>query len=344
MNKKIIRKTYKGKALFLLLCAVVLAVAYNAFYGNAVREQNTIYINSNSEYDTIRNAVFVSIKSPIKQKAFDIYAKRINLQRRIKAGYYKIEKGQSVIRIARVLALGEQSPVHLVISEARTLPQLAGKIASQIECDSVTLLRAMQNREMRASVGYVKDSLIALFLPNTYQVWWSVKPEQLLQRMKRESDSFWNSQRKEKARKAGFTPYQVMTLASIVYEETKEKSEMPKIAGVYVNRLRKGMPLQACPTVKYAMGRFDLKRVMHKHLKYRSPFNTYINKGLPPAPICIPSLSAIEAVLSYEKSDYLFFCAKPEFDGKHNFARTLKEHNKNADAYAKALDKLNKSN
>ncbi len=344
MNKKIIRKAHKGKVIFALLCAVVLAVAYNTFYGDAVREQNTIYINSDTDYNTVRSSVFASVRSSIKQKAFDIYAKRINLQKRIKAGYYKIEKGQSVIRIARVLALGEQSPVNLVINEARTLPQLAGKIASQIECDSVTLLKAMQNRELRASVGYVKDSLIALFLPNTYQVWWSIKPEQLLQRMKRESDTFWNSKRKEKARKAGFTPYQVMTLASIVYEETKDKGEMRKIAGVYVNRLRKGMPLQACPTVKYAMGRFDLKRVMHKHLKYRSPFNTYINKGLPPAPICIPSLSAIEAVLNYEKSDYLFFCAKPEFDGKHNFARTLKEHNKNADAYAKALDKLNKSN
>ena len=342
MNKKNIRKRDRGIVLIALLCTVVLTVAYHTFYGNAVCKQNTIYINSNTDYDTIRNAVFVSVESPIKQKAFDIYAKRINLQKRIKAGYYKINKGQSIIRIARTLALGEQSPVNLVIGNARTLPQLAGKIASQIECDSLTLLRAMQNRELRASVGYVKDSLIALFLPNTYQVWWSVKPEQLLQRMQRESNNFWNAKRKEKARNAGFTPYQVMTLASIVYEETKEKSEMPKIAGVYINRLRKGMPLQACPTVKYAMGEFDLKRIMHKHLKYRSPFNTYINKGLPPAPICIPSLAAIEAVLNYENNDYLFFCAKPEFDGKHNFARTLKEHNKNAEAYAKALNKLSK--
>ena len=342
MSKKFIRKTHRGTIVTIFLCAVILIVARNAFYGNAVSEHNSIYINSDTDYNQVRNSVFFSVESPIKRKAFDIYAKRINLQKRIKAGYYKIEKGQSVIRIARALALGEQSPVNLVIGEARTLPQLAGKIASQIECDSLTLLRAMQNRELRASVGYVKDSLIALFLPNTYQVWWSVKPEQLLQRMKRESDTFWNSKRKEKARNAGFTPYQVMTLASIVYEETKEKSEMPKIAGVYINRLRKGMPLQACPTVKYAMGEFDLKRIMHKHLKYRSPFNTYVNKGLPPAPICIPSLAAIEAVLNYEKSDYLFFCAKPEFNGKHNFARTLKEHNKNAEAYAKALDKLSK--
>ena len=342
MNKKNIRKRHREAMLLALLCAVVLTVAYHSFYGNAVSRQNTIYINSNTEYETVRNAVFVSVESPLKQKAFDIYAEHINLQKRFKPGYYKIKDGLSVIRIARILALGEQSPVNLVIGHARTLPQLAGKIASQIECDSLTLLRAMQNRELRASVGYVKDSLIALFLPNTYQIWWSVKPEQLLQRMQRESNNFWNQKRKEKARNAGLTPYQVMTLASIVYEETKVNSEMPKIAGVYINRLRKGMPLQACPTVKYAMGAFDLKRIMHKHLKYRSPFNTYINKGLPPAPICIPSLSAIEAVLNYEKSDYLFFCAKPEFDGKHNFARTLKEHNKNADAYAKALDKLSK--
>ena len=179
MNKKFIRKTHRGTIVIILLCAVILTVARNAFYGNAVSEQNTIYINGDTNYSQVRNAVFFSIESSIKRKAFDIYAKRINLQKRIKAGYYKLEKGQSVIRIARALALGEQSPVNLVISEARTLPQLAGKIASQIECDSLTLLRAMQNRELRASVGYVKDSLIALFLPNTYQVWWSVKPEQL---------------------------------------------------------------------------------------------------------------------------------------------------------------------
>ena len=324
--------------------AVALAITYNAFYGNAVTRPTTLYVGSDTEYASVRTVVGEAIGSGLRGSAFDLYARRINLATRVKAGYYRLERGQSVIRIARMLALGEQSPVHLVVGEARTLPQLAGKLSRQIEADSASLLKALNNKALRKEVGYIRDSLIALFLPNTYQVWWSITPEALVRRMKRESDTFWNSERREQARKAGLTPYEVMTLASIVYEETKQVGEMPKIAGVYVNRLRKGMALQACPTVKYAMGDFGLKRVLHKHLKYRSPFNTYINRGLPPAPICIPSLAAIDAVLNYERSSYLYFCAKPTFDGTHNFARTLSEHNRNAAEYAKALNRASKNN
>ena len=323
-----------------LMGVAIVAVLYSAFYGKAVESEKVIYIYPTSSQSEIVAEVRSSLRSILHRRAFDHYAKKLNLQERLKGGRYVLREDESVIRIVRKLALGEQTPVNLVIGEARTLPQLAGKIASQIEADSVTLLRAMRNKRIRKELGLVRDSTIALFIPNTYEVWWNISPEKLLHRISRENSRFWNEERTAKLKRCRLSKYQVMTLASIVYEETKNREEMPKIAGVYINRLRKGIALQACPTVKYAMGNFGLKRILHKHLRYRSPFNTYLNRGLPPAPICIPSVAAIDAVLNYTDHNYLYFCARPEFDGRHNFARTLSEHNANAQKYAKALEQL----
>ena len=324
-----------------VIAVAVVAVLYSAFYGKAIENEKVIYIYPTSEHSDIIAEVRSSLRSSLHRRAFDHYAKRLNLQARLKGGRYVLSEDESVIRIVRKLVLGEQTPVRLVIGEARTLPQLAGKIASQIEADSATLLQAMNNKQIRKELGLVKDNTIALFIPDTYEVWWNISPEKLLHRISRENSRFWNEERTAKLKRCRLSKYQVMTLASIVYEETKNREEMPKIAGVYINRLRKGIPLQACPTVKYAMGDFGLKRVLHKHLRYRSPFNTYLNRGLPPAPICIPSVAAIDAVLNYTDHNYLYFCARPEFDGRHNFARTLSEHNRNSQRYSEALKRLN---
>ena len=336
MTKKNLRLPLRVAA----MVAGVFIVLYAAFYGKAVESEKVICISSTTQYGDIAEELRSSLRSLLHRKAFDFYAKRLNLAERLKAGRYLLSEGESVIRVVRKLALGEQTPVKLVVGEARTLPQLAGKLSKQIEADSATLLRVMRNKQIRKELGYVKDSLIAMFIPNTYEVYWAVTPEQLLQRMKREYNAFWSEGRTAKLKRCRLSKYEVMTLASIVYEETKNREEMPKIAGVYINRLRRKIALQACPTVKYAMGDFALQRILHKHLTYRSPFNTYINRGLPPAPICIPSIEAIDAVLNYTEHDYLYFCARPEFDGRHNFARTLKEHNANAKKYAKAISKL----
>ena len=336
MTKKNLRLPLRIAA----MVAGVFIVLYAAFYGKAVESEKVIYISSTTQYGDIAEELRSSLRSLLHRKAFDFYAKRLNLAERLKAGRYLLAEGESVIRVVRKLALGEQAPVKLVVGEARTLPQLAGKLSKQIEADSATLLRVMYNKQIRKELGYVKDSLVAMFIPNTYEVYWAVTPEQLLQRMKREYNAFWSVEREAKLKRCRLSKYEVMTLASIVYEETKNREEMPKIAGVYINRLRRKIALQACPTVKYAMGDFALQRILHKHLTYRSPFNTYINRGLPPAPICIPSIEAIDAVLNYTEHDYLYFCARPEFDGRHNFARTLKEHNANAQKYAKAISKL----
>lgn len=339
MKKKKFKRLFVTLAIVSILATATVGGLYYLFYGQAIENETKIYIGADTSYDEIVAQIAPSLRSGAHRSAFDFYAQRLQLDKRHRSGYYVLSRGESVIRIVRKLALGEQTPVKLRIGEARTLPQLAGKLSKQIEADSATLLSVMRSTQIRKELGYVKDSTIALFIPNTYEVYWNISPEQLLQRMSRENSNFWNEERTAKLKRCGLLKYEAMTLASIVYEEVKIPSEMRMIAGVYLNRLRQKIALGACPTVKYALGDFELKRILHKHLKYKSPFNTYINLGLPPAPICIPSTEAIDAVLNFEAHNYLYFCARPELDGRHNFARTLKEHNANARKYAEALNK-----
>ena len=334
------KKVLKSLLWVAIVAVCGLTLLYSAFYGKAVDAERVIYINQTTQYSEIVEQLRPALRSKLHQQAFDFYAKRLNLEKRFKTGRYVFREGESVIRLVRRLVLGEQTAVKLVIGEARTLPQLAGKLANQIEADSATLLYAMRNKQIRKELGFVKDSTIAMFVPNTYEVYWDITPEKLLHRIKREYDRFWSAERTAKLERCKLSKYEVMTLASIVYEETKIPAEMRMIAGVYINRLRGKIALGACPTIKYAMGDFELQRILHKHLTYRSPFNTYINRGLPPAPICVPNIEAIDAVLDYAEHKYLYFCARPELDGRHNFARTLKEHNANAQKYAKAIERL----
>ena len=342
MNSKFLKKIFVCGIFIGALVIATLIVGYNSFYGAAISKSQQIFVTTDTKCEQLTEDITNSISSKLKICAFNFYASHLNLKNRLKAGHYTIKEGMSAISIVRMLVLGEQAPINLVIGEARTLPQLAGKISKQIMADSVAIIDAMYNRDLRAELGYKRDSLIAMFIPNTYQVYWTITPTKLLERMKRESDTFWSESRKAKLATMGMNSYQAMTLASIVYEETKNRGEMPKIAGVYINRLRKKMPLQACPTVKYALGDFSLTRILHRHLQVDSPFNTYRNQGLPPAPICIPSVAAIDAVLNYQQSCYLYFCARPEFDGTHNFAKTLSEHNANSRKYNEALARLKK--
>lgn len=229
--------------------------------------------------------------------------------------------------------------MRIAVNNVRTPEQLARKLARQIDADSAAIMRALASKELAAEVGFDTLTLFSMFIPDTYEVWWTVSPEEFVRRMKREYDRFWTPERDALRARSGLSRLEVMTLASIVYEETRKTDEMPRIAGVYINRLRRGIPLQADPTVKYAMRDFGLRRILYRHLKYPSPYNTYINKGLPPSPICMPGKNAIDAVLNFEEHDYLFFCARPAFDGYHNFARTLREHNANARAYSAELNR-----
>ena len=339
MSKKSLKRFARFVVFVMVLGATTLGAGYYAFYGKAIDNELVVRIGKKSSYADIVGQIRPALRTPLHRLAFDFYAKRLGLERRYDVGYFSFGGDVNVIRIVRKIVLGEQIPVNLVVSGARTLPQLAERLSKQLDVDATTLLAEMRDETLRAEFGFEKDSTIAMFIPNTYQVYWDISPEKLLRRMHKEYNRFWNESRTAKLERCKLSKYEVMTLASIVYEETKVKDEMARISGVYINRLRKNMRLQADPTVKYAMGDFSIKRVLRKHLKYESPFNTYTNAGLPPAPICIPSIAAIDAVLNFEDHDYIFFCARPTFDGYHNFAKNYSEHLRNARAYQAELNK-----
>ena len=340
MKKKNIRRFWIGALILSILGCIFAVYTRHSFYGQALDKELVVTVTESTTYAELEASIRPVLHSSAHRKAFDYYAKRLNLRTKFREGDYTFSKEESVVSIVRKLVSGNRRSVKLVIGEARTLPQLAGKLSKQIKADSTTLLLAMRNEQIRKELGYVKDSTIAMFIPNTYEVYNNISAEDLLRRISRENSRFWSEERTAKLERCKLSKYEVMTLASIVYEETKRPDEMRMIAGVYINRLRAGWTLGACPTVKYAIGDFSLKRVLAKHTKYDSPFNTYKYAGLPPAPICIPSIDAIDAVLNYEEHKYFYFCASPDLDGSNVFARTLKEHNINAKKYQRALDRL----
>ncbi len=265
-------------------------------------------------------------------------AKLMKYPESIKPGRYFIKAGMNNLEIIRKLRSGNQDPVRLTFNNARTKEDLAGKIAKQLEFDSVSLLNQMNDPAALAPYDVTPNAVLTLFIPNTYELFWNTTPKKFLDRMYRESQDFWNEKREEKRRELGFSRLEVITLASIVEKETNKNDEKQDMAGVYINRLQKGMLLQADPTLVFASGDFGLKRVLNVHKKIDSPYNTYMYKGLPPGPIYLPSISSIDAVLNYHKHNYLFFCAREDFSGYHNFAATLAEHSRNRDLYIKALN------
>ena len=327
--------------IWLLLTAVVVVLVLGVtgfvqFKGRAVTEQAELFVGSHATYEEVVDSLMPRMRH---RAAFHRYARRINLPETFKAGHYELKPGMSVIEVARMLKLGLQTPVRVTINNVRTPAQLAGKLARQLDADSAALLRVVTSERVARELGFDSVTLFSMFIPDTYELWWTTTPEELVRRMKQEYDRFWTPVRDAKRKRSGLSRLEVMTLASIVYEETRKTDEMPRIAGVYINRLRRGIPLQADPTVKYALQDFTLRRILHRHLKTQSPYNTYIHRGLPPSPICMPGKNAIDAVLDFEQHDYIFFCARPTFDGYHNFARTLREHNANARAYAAELNR-----
>lgn len=254
----------------------------------------------------------------------------------IKTGSYIIKKGAKPIDIQKMLSGGAQTPVNVVIGSCRTTDRMAAAISSQLMIDSASVQAFLTDPESLASVGFTPATVYELIIPNTYELYWNVSLESFMKRMAKEQESFWKK-RADKVAAIGLTPHEIMTLASIVEEETSKSDEMPTVAGLYMNRLHRGMLLQADPTVIFAMGGERPKRVLYEHLQVNSPYNTYINAGLPPAPIRFVSPTAIDAVLNYTKHNYLYMCAKEDFSGYHNFATTLSQHNANAARYQRTL-------
>ena len=268
--------------------------------------------------------------------------KKEDVASRIKPGRYVIEPSFTSIYVARMLKMGWQTPQNLTLSGTiRTKERLARKISAQMMADSASVAAALNDEEFLSGYGFTPENVFALFLPDTYQMYWTASVKEIFDRIKKEYDRFWNEERLAKAAGQKLTPMQVSILASIVSGETLKSFEYPVIAGVYLNRYRKGMKLQADPTVAFCFN-YGLDRILRKHLKVDSPYNTYKKAGLPPAPINVPPKACLEAVLDPAVHKYLYFCASPDFDGTHRFASTFSEHRKNAREFQRALTKRNK--
>jgi len=236
------------------------------------------------------------------------------------------------------LRSGNQQPVQVTFNNLRFISELAGAVSKYIQPDSVELLKKFTDPATFEKYGFTESTFHCMFIPNTYEFYWTTTADQFLERMSMEYKHFWNEERRNKATKLGLTPEEVMTVASIVQEESNKKDEKPIIAGLYLNRIKRGMPLQADPTVKFALGNFRIKRVLKSHLEVESPYNTYKYPGLPPGPINFPEIGSINAVLNAAKTPYIYMCAREDFSGYHNFAKTLSAHNENARKYREALD------
>lgn len=335
----------KRIVLFILL-AVILTGLYAAWqvFGPVVNApaDKYFYIKTGSSYSDVT----ASLKDQHIIGSvffFDKLAKQAKYNQKVRPGRYEITDGMSVYNLVKMLKAGRQSPVKLVINKLRTKEDLAQKIGSMFECSEADALKFLYSNDSLRKYGLDTNTAMTAVIPNTYLINWNNSFPKLFGRLKSEEEKFWTTERKEKAAAKNLTPAQVYTMASIVEEETNKLKDKGLIASVYINRISKGMKLEADPTVKYAMRDFGLKRILFGHLKYPSPYNTYQNTGLPPGPICTPGTETINAVLDAPETDFIFFVAKPSFDGYSNFAATYEEHLKFAKEYQLALDELMKN-
>ena len=329
--------------LAILGCGGMVYELYSRVYQlNIVLPDNAekyIYIPSNSEFTDVVK-ILLENGLLINANSFEWLAKQKKYNTNIKAGRYRINRALNNNDLVNLLRSGKQTPIKVTFNNLRNKEQLAGKIASQIEADSLSILKYITDTTFLNKLKLNTDNVACLFIPNTYEFYWNTSVEGFVNRMVKEYSDFWNSSRKKKAAEIKLNYYQVAVLASIVEKEQSiKRDERPEIAGVYLNRLKKRMKLESDPTLIFALGDFTIKRVLNKDKKVESPFNTYKNKGLPPGPICIPSINAIDAVLNASEHNYIFMCAKEDFTGYHNFAKTYAKHLINARKYQKALNK-----
>src|SRR3989339_572307 len=336
-------KKYLYPTLLLVILSIsllMLTVWSTHFKSNTNEGTSYIFVYQNTDLTKL-NEQLNETGRMINIRRFSKAAKYYNLEGNIKPGRYKITEGMNNRLLVRTFRLGWQSPHNLVLSgNIRSMDKLASIIAGKTESDSLEVLQTLTDFNLVDSLGLTKESFPAIFLLNTYEIYWTVKPKDLVLRFKKEFDRFWNENRVRKASELELNPLQVTTLASIVAEESNLSTEHPIIAGVYINRLKIGMPLQADPTIKFALNDPTIKRILYKHLEIDSPYNTYKIKGLPPGPITLPSPRIIDSVLEHNKHNYLYFCAKATLDGSHVFASNLTEHNRNARAYQRAISRL----
>ncbi len=342
------KKKIGWRGFFLIFFSVLLVISLltlfqlyrKVFASNVILPENEtfdLFIPTGSGIGEVRDLLKES-DVVRDMKSFNWVAERKNYPNHVHPGRYRIRSGMNNNELVNMLRSGSQEPVQLVFNSIRTLEKFSGIVGNQIEADSLEILNHLRDESYVSQFGFNQFTIMGMFIPNTYEVYWNSNADQFIQRMEREYRRFWTEERKRKAEALGLTTHEVSTLASIIDEETNKNDEKPTIAGVYMNRLTRGIPLQACPTLRFATGDYTIHRVLLEHMEIESPFNTYKYRGLPPGPINIPSIAGIDAVLNAEKHDFYYFSAKEDLSGYHYFSKTLAEHNRRARLYQKVLD------
>lgn len=331
------------KLILFLICSVLL-ISF-AFYGYQITYTPNILVGKDARPLIIpKGATFKDVQAILHKGnytqdliSFSFLAKLMDYDKQVKPGRYVLEPNLTNIQAIRILRAGIQEPVDITFNNVRLVKDLSEKITRNLNMKREEFEAALIRFAMNNPYGFNKDNVLCMFIPNTYEVYFNVSPEELINRMHQEYEKFWNEERRRKAEAAGLSPIEVSILASIVQAESVKRDEAPIIAGLYINRLNKGIPLQADPTLVFAVGDFTLKRVLNEHKEIDSPYNTYRYRGLPPGPVNMPEIFALEAVLNYTKSNYLYMCAKEDFSGRHNFTHSYQQHMNNAIRYQRAL-------
>lgn len=328
---------------FIVVALVILSSLlgyhyYQKVFGENITEDTILFVYSNESIDDVSEKLKDYTKDP---EAFGWVADTKSFTKP-KAGRYVLTKGMSSNDVVNLIRSGNQTPLQISFNNQDYIEKAVGRIAEQIEADSLSLLNAFRDSTFLSKNRFTSESVLQVLIPNTYEVYWTVSPENFRNRMLKEYHRFWNESRLAKAKAIKLSKEEVITLASIVHKETAKTEERPIVAGLYLNRLKKGWPLQADPTIIYVLKKaygkdYEVKRVLNKDLKMISPYNTYLNKGLPPGPIGMPDISAIDAVLNFNKHNYYYMCADINKIGYHKFAETLSEHNRNAKVYQRWL-------
>jgi UPF0755 protein len=303
---------------------------YFFFYPNFAPEKTSyIYIYDNKDFEHLCRQLEDSANC-LNINSFREVARILKYPANMKTGRYAVKPGINNYGLLKNLRRGQQEPIRITFNNIRRKEDLADRLSSQLMITSLDLNILLNDAFYCESLGFTPVTIKTMFIPNTYEVYWNISAARLIERMKREYDAFWTEDRRDKAQRIGLSPVEVSILASIVEEESAVTDEYPIIAGLYINRLHRGILLQADPTVKYALGDFAIQRILNEHLRIDSPYNTYIYAGLPPGPLRMPSVKGLDGVLNYQKHNYLYMCANEDFSGRHNFAVTLSEHNRNA--------------
>ena len=344
----IMNKSRKRQCITLLISCVLVLIGfiYYYFFSSFTGQSDAkyVYIDNDDTVDSVLTKLS-AVGQQHSMRTMKLLVSHSAYDKHVRSGRYEIKPGDGTLMVFRHLKNGLQTPINLTIRPVRTLDKLASDLSKKLMIDSTDIYKALTDEAVCRKLGYDTATVACMFIPNTYDIYWNVSVDKLLERMNKECNKFWNYARKSKAEQLGLTPVEVTTLASIIDEETANDAEKPAIAGMYYNRLTlrnseypNGMPLQADPTIKFAWKKFDLRRIYNNLLNINSPYNTYKNTGLPPGPIRIASIAGIDAVLNRVHHDYLYMCAKDDFSGTHTFARTYAEHLVNAQKYSKALN------